>query len=141
MVPVQTWPERLARKTTGSVPAWLAILRSTLNEPLRPPVVAEPLAATEPLSLIFQRQALAGLVAVDLALDLEAAVVGLDLELPVGAVGAAAGLDDPVVVTASMRGRGPGAPSASSDGGGQGGQGEREALSWRHRVRPRVSRA
>src|SRR4029079_14913282 len=49
-------PERFALKTTLSVPAWLEILRSTLNEPLRPPVVAEPFAATEPLSLIFQLQ-------------------------------------------------------------------------------------
>ena len=56
MVPVQTSPVCFARKTTVSVPARLAILRSTLNEPLRPPVVAEPFAATEPLSLIFQFQ-------------------------------------------------------------------------------------
>ena len=55
-MPVQTSPERFARKTTVSVPAWSVILRSTLNEPLRPPVVAEPFAATEPLSLIFQFQ-------------------------------------------------------------------------------------
>src|SRR4249919_2122722 len=56
MVPVQTSPLKDERKTTVSVPALLAILRSTLNEPLRPPVVAEPFAATAPLSLIFQPQ-------------------------------------------------------------------------------------
>ena len=39
-------------------------------------------------------------VAVDLALDLEPAVVGLDLELPVGAAAAAAGADHAVVVAA-----------------------------------------
>src|SRR6476469_1682448 len=44
---------------------------------------------------------LAGDVAVDLALDLEAAVVGLDLELPAGAGAAAAGADDPGVATAA----------------------------------------
>src|SRR5690349_526679 len=44
---------------------------------------------------------LAGDVRVDLALDLEAAVVGLDLELPVGAGAAAAGADHAVVVAAA----------------------------------------
>src|SRR3954451_16373810 len=52
--PVHTSPLCEARKVTLSVPAWLGILRSTLNEPLRPPVVDEPDAATLPLSLIFQ---------------------------------------------------------------------------------------
>ena len=86
IVPMHTSPEWVARKVTVSVPALLAILRSTLNEPLRPPVVAEPLAATEPLSLIVQFHVWPDWLRVDLALDLEAAVVGLHLELPVGTV-------------------------------------------------------
>src|SRR5690242_6807001 len=56
MVPEQTWPLRVARNVMSRLPGLLAILRSTLNEPLRPPVVAVLLEATDPLSLIFQLQ-------------------------------------------------------------------------------------
>ena len=56
MVPLHVWPAYDAFQTILSVPALSAILRSTENEPLRPPVVDEPLAATAPLSLIFQAQ-------------------------------------------------------------------------------------
>jgi len=56
IVPEQTSPAWVARKVTRSVPARFAILRSTLKEPLRPPVVADPLAASEPLPRILQVQ-------------------------------------------------------------------------------------
>ena len=61
-VPLHTWPLRVARKTTSSVPALSEILRSTLKEPLRPAVVDLPLAATEPLSAEEARRAVVDLI-------------------------------------------------------------------------------
>jgi len=56
-VPLQTSPAYVARNVIESVPARSAIWRSTLNEPLRPPVVDVPEEALAPLSTIFQCQA------------------------------------------------------------------------------------
>ena len=46
---------RPGRRPCRCRPGWRSCARRS-NEPLRPPVVAEPFAATEPLSLIFQFQ-------------------------------------------------------------------------------------
>ena len=121
MVPVQTWPGRLARKTTVSVPAWFAMMPVDAERAARRGGGARcPRATRTPLSVMVHAEGLADDVGVDLGLDLEAPVVGLDLELP-GAAGRAGARDADVVAAAGgLRGDRDG----EDGGGGQAGHGE-----------------
>ena len=80
------------------------------NEPLGAWVTRVPLARTLPSRLIFTFQVWPTVVGVDLELDLEPAVLGRQLELPVGRAAAAARLDDVAVLGTDRAGGRRGAP-------------------------------